>query len=66
MIKQSSNYRVEEDRDPNHYTMIHHIDDYLNLTDNVLVYRCVLMIKEACNDISAILDISQDNVMHLI
>ena len=30
VIKPSSNYRVEEDRDPNHYTMIHHIDDLLN------------------------------------
>ena len=66
MIKPSSNYRVEEDREPNSHTRIHYTDDLLNSIDNVLVYRCVLMLKEAFDDRSANLDISQDNVMHLI
>ena len=39
MIKPACNYRVDEDREPIYYTMIHHIDDLRNLIDNVLVYR---------------------------
>ena len=46
--------------------MIHHIDDLLNLIDNVLVYRCALMLKEEFDDRSAMFNIFQDNVMHLI
>jgi len=46
VIKPSSNYRVDEDRDPNYYKMIHHIDDLPTLIDNFLVYTCVLMLKE--------------------
>ena len=46
--------------------MIHHIDDLLNLIDGVLVYRCILMLKEVFGDGSALLDTYQDNVMHLI
>ena len=66
MIKPSSNYRVEEDREPNSHTRIHYTDDLLNSIDNVLVYRCVLMLKEAFDDRSENLDISQDNVIDLI
>ena len=47
VIKPSSNYRVDEDRDPNYYKMIHHIDDLPTLIDNFLVYRCVLMLKRS-------------------
>ena len=46
MIKPACNYRVDEDREPIYYTMIHHIDDLRNLIDNVLVYRCVLMLNK--------------------
>ena len=53
MIKPACNYRVDEDREPIYYTMIHHIDDLRNLIDNVLVYRCVLMLEKACDDRSA-------------
>ena len=65
VIKPSSNYRVDEDRDPNYYKMIHHIDDLPTLIDNFLVYRCVLMLKEVFCDNTVILDIKQD-IMHLI
>ena len=30
VIKPSSNYRFEEDREPNRHTMIHHLDELLN------------------------------------
>jgi hypothetical protein len=65
VIKPSSNYRVDEDRGPNYYKMIHHIDDLPTLIDNFLVYRCVLMLKEVFCDNTVILDIKQD-IMHLI
>ena len=45
VYKPSSNYRVEEDREPNHHTMIHHIDDLPNLIYCCLIYKCVLMLK---------------------
>ncbi|MFM7988028.1 MAG: hypothetical protein ACKPKO_52815, partial [Candidatus Fonsibacter sp.] len=48
LIKPLPNYRVEEDRAPNYYTMIHHTDDLPNLIDCFLVYKCVLMLKEVC------------------
>ena len=32
-IKPSFNYRVEEVREPNYHTMVHNIDDLLNLID---------------------------------
>ena len=56
---------MDEDRDPNYYKMIHHIDDLPTLIDNFLVYRCVLMLKEVFCDNTVILDIKQD-IMHLI
>jgi hypothetical protein len=65
VIKPSSNYRVDEDRDPNYYKMIHHIDDIPTLIDNFLVYRCVLMLKQVFYDSAACLEIKQD-IMHLI
>ena len=33
VIKPSSNYRVDEYRDPNYYKMIYHIDDLPTLID---------------------------------
>ena len=65
VIKPSSNYRVDEDRDPNYYKMIHHIDDLPTLIDNFLVYRCVLMLKQVFYDSTACLEVKQD-IMHLI
>ena len=37
LLKPASNYIVDEDRDPNYYKMIHHIDDLPTLIDNFLL-----------------------------
>ena len=60
VVKPSSIYRVEEDRAPNFHTMIHLIDDLLNLIDGFLVFRCVLMLKDAFGDTSENLYIPSD------
>ena len=66
VYKPSSNYRVEEDREPNHHTMIHHIDDLPNLIDCFLIYKCVLMLKELFGDRTEVLNMNKDNIMYLI
>ncbi|MFM7978855.1 MAG: hypothetical protein ACKPKO_06025 [Candidatus Fonsibacter sp.] len=66
LIKPSPNYRVEEDRDPNYYTMIHHIDDLPNLIDCFLVYKFVLMLKEVFEDGTAFVNMKKENIMNLI
>ena len=66
MIQPSSNYRVEEDKEPNQHTMIHHIDDLPNLIDCFLIYKCVLMLKELFGDRTTVLNMNKDNIMYLI
>ena len=66
VIKPSSNYNVEEDKDPKYQKKINHLDDLPSLIDDLLVYRCVQMLKQLSEDTSASSDNNQDNVLYLI
>ena len=46
--------------------MINHIDDLPSLIDDLLVYRCVQMLKHISEDTFASSDNHQDNVLYLI
>ena len=64
VIRPSYNYKVEEYKDPKYHKMINHIDDLPSLTDDLLVCRCVQMLKQLSEDTSASYDNNQDSVLH--
>ena len=50
VMKPSSNYRIVKDRAPNSHTMLYRIDDLILFIEAMLVYRCMLMLKDFFGD----------------